>query len=187
MKKLLLGLSTILLISTFPVLADTGPYLEVNGGYSTSSPTNINQDTFSLSEKDNQYLGWNVNAGVMFLGVGIDAGYTQYGNIAYQLNHQETSTDLYSTHFAFKLSQSLGPIFFSGKLGWAELNQGGFTLNQVNIPKQSGSGFYWSLGGGIKFTPVLYAQLQYEQVQGNNNLPTVGMTMLGLGYTFSFL
>jgi opacity protein-like surface antigen len=185
MKKL--SLLTTLLASLFCVsaFADTGPFIEANLGSSSTGTASLNQSStnFNLQSKSN--LGWNVNAGVMFLGLGAEAGYTSYGEVKYQQGDHTTQTNLTSTHLALRATPSIfGPLYLLGKIGYAQLSQGSFDVNNINVPSRSGSGLLWGVGVGLKFLPMLYAQLQYQQVQGQNNLPTTNITMLGVGFGF---
>jgi len=178
MKKLL-GLCLLSLIA-LQAYADTGPYIEGNLGYSYIT----NTVTDGISTQDSQHFGFNLNTGVMFFGFGADVGYSQYGAPIYNVGLTQETAYLNGIHLAFKTQQSIGPIFFLGKLGYGWLNEGGFEIYSREIPSRSGGGLYWAFGGGFQFTPNVYAQITYEQNQGDNGIPNVNMVMMGLGYTF---
>jgi opacity protein-like surface antigen len=190
MKKLSLiaALLTSFLCTNFcsSAFADTGPFIEGNLGYSGTGTANINSDAANWNTNDSDHFGWNVNAGVMFLGLGAEVGYTRYGNIKYNSDAGTPSpANLSSTHIALRATPSiLGPIYLLGKIGYAQLNQGGFSTNEFSIDSKTANSLLWGVGVGVKFLPMLYAQLQYQQVQGQNNLPTTNITMLGLGFSF---
>jgi opacity protein-like surface antigen len=185
MKKLSLVAALATGIFCSSAFADTGPFIEANLGYSGTGSNNITQNSKSFNLDDNNHFGWNVNAGVMFLGIGAELGYTRYGDIKYKEANQEAPTDIYSTHIALRATPSIfGPLYLLGKIGYAQLHQGDFSTDTIHVGGKNADGLLWGVGVGLKFFPFLYTQLQYQQVQGQNNLPTMNITTLGVGFSF---
>ena len=178
MKKLLMV--CLLSFAVVQAYADTGPYIEGNLGYTYTT----DQSTLGFMTTNSQHLGFSFSTGAMFFGFGGDFGYSQYGAPIYQGPVTQETASLYGLHLAFKAQQSLGPIFFTGKIGYGWLNEGGFEIENTPVASRSGGGLYWALGGGFQFTPHTYGQITYEQNQGSNGIPDANMTMIGMGYTF---
>jgi hypothetical protein len=178
MKKVLLAfLFSFIAVQAY---ADTGPYIEGNLGYSYIT----NTVTDGIPTQDSQNFGFNLSTGVMFFNFGADLGYSQYGAPIYEGKLTQETAYLNGIHLAFKTKQSIGPLFIVGKLGYGWLNEGGFEIGNVSVPSRSGGGLYWAFGTGVQFNPNVYAQVTYEQNQGDNGIPNANMAMIGMGYTF---
>ncbi len=163
--------------------AATGPFVEANLGYSGTGTANISDLSGDYQQKNKNHFGWNVNAGMMFMGLGVEAGYTRYADIAYNHGNESAPANLYGTHLALRSVSNLGPIFILGKIGYGQLNRGGFSLGEATFRSHQSSGLFWGFGLGLKIMPPMTVQAEYQQTQGNNNLPTANMMSLGIGYT----
>jgi opacity protein-like surface antigen len=183
MKKIGLLSGLILSLVASYSYADIGPYLEANLGYSSTNGAQLEQLQNSSSQNRSQF-GWNLNLGAMFFGYGLEVGYIRFNDLNYQTTNASIPTELYETHIALRTTSSIGPLFVMGKLGYGQLHQGGFTLSHVAIDSAQADGLFWGLGAGIKLTPNIRTQVEYQQIQGNNGLPTANLVSLGLGWTF---
>lgn len=182
MKKLLAALAlTTALVST-AAMADTGPYIEGNLGYSATGTSSV-QKARELVKKQDNHFGYNLNAGVLFLGFGAELGYTRYSDIQYHDSTGSAPADLYGLHLALKTQHSFGPIFIMGKIGYGQLHRGTFKVNQIQQDKTEKSGLYFGFGGGVKFMPTLAAVLQYQQIMGRGNMPDANLTSIGINWS----
>jgi hypothetical protein len=179
MKKYILA--SLLMLSSV-ALADTGPFVEFGLGY-TGQPTGGDND-FSLVNGD--YAGWNAAAGVLFLGMGAEVGYTRFGDLSPVL--VDASVPIEATHVALRFQNGIGPFSYIVKLGYAYLQQDSFSFqvfNQDIEQASQGSGaLYYGIGAAFAFTTAWSIQLQYEAINPSENLPNISMTSLGVGYHF---
>lgn len=184
MKRVLLALGLLgLFINSAWGIFGTGPYIEGNIGYSGTGTSTINQASGRIDGANLNHFGWNINTGVMFFGLGVEAGYTRYSDLQYTSGDHSAPADMYSIHLAARVNHSVGPIMLFGKLGYGQLHRGSFQLPKVNEDARQASSLFWGFGAGIKVA-VVTLQAQYQQVQGNNGLPTVNMLSAGVGYSF---
>lgn len=181
MKKRLLALGLTTGLFSFAAFASTGPYVELNVGYSSTGTSSLEQ-TKQLIKQESNHFGYNVNAGLLFLGFGAELGYTRYADINYHGNTNSAPADLYGLHLALKTQHGFGPLFIMGKLGYGQLHRGSFTVDQLKTDSSEKSGLYFGFGAGFKFMPTLAAVLQYQQVMGSGNIPDANMTTAGISW-----
>lgn len=182
MKKLLALVICSLTILPFVSLADTGPYVEFNLGYSSTGSSSIDK-AVDLVKQEDTHFGYNLNAGLMFLGFGGEIGYTRYADIQYHGDNDSSAADLYGLHVAFKSEHSLGPIFVMGKIGLGQLHRGEVTVANVKEARSEKSGLYYGFGAGVTFMPTLSLVAQYQQILGTGDMPNAGLTSLGINWT----
>ncbi len=160
-------------------------YFELNPGYANTGHATINSGGLHLTPDQKQHIGWNVNVGQQFLGIiGAEAGYTQYAKTTWKQDNVDGKSKLYSYHLAAVFQHGFGPIYIQTKIGLGRLNRGNFTVNNVNITDKNHSGLFWGLGAGVHLTSNWYMSLQYQQIQGRDETPTVNLTSVGVGYSF---
>ena len=181
MKKLLI--TAVISLLAIHAFASTGPYIETNIGYSSTGTSNIDK-TEKLIKSQSEHFGYNFNAGVMFLGLGVEAGYTRFADLKYHQGSSSDATDLYGLHLAIKSQHSIGPIFIMGKIGYGQLYRGTFKVSDISVDSKKTSGLYFGFGAGIKFMPMLSAVMQYQQIQGQGDMPDANMTTIGINYGF---
>lgn len=182
MKKLVFSCTLLLSSIVFVANASTGPYVELNMGYvSTGSSTINNVNDFVKESQD--HFGYNLNAGISFLGLGAEVGYTRFADINYKDLNGTADATLYGVHLALKSEFGLGPIFVMGKLGLGRLFRGEFKVADVQQSDAEKTGLYFGFGAGIKFMPTLAAVLQHQQILGRGDMPNSGLTSVGLRWT----
>jgi opacity protein-like surface antigen len=182
MKKLVL-LATMACATSS--MAATGPFAELNLGYSSTGSSaieNINTAKNFAKKQDNNF-GYNVNAGLLFLGIGAEVGYTRYADLKYNSSANSAPADLSGIHLALRVEQGIGPLYFVGKLGYGQLKQGGFTVDQAKVAAKNKSGVFFGAGVGITFMPTLSVIAQYQQTQGSSgSVPTASLTSVGINW-----
>jgi opacity protein-like surface antigen len=179
MKKILLSLGLMATVLSFNAFADTGPYVELNLGYSATGTSSIDK-TKQLVKEQSSHFGYNLNAGVLFLGFGAEAGYTRYADINYHDNSTSAPADLYGLHLALITDHTFGPLMLFGKLGYGQLHRGSFSVDDVKTDSTEKSGLYFGFGGGFKFTSNLAAIVQYQQIVGKGDMPDANLTSAGI-------
>ena len=182
MKKIVALIFLSLLSCSFASRASTGPYAEFNLGYSSTGSSSIDK-AVDLVKQEDTHFGYNLNAGIMFLGFGGEVGYTRYADINYHNATSSAPTDLYGLHLAFKSEHSLGPIFVMGKLGWGQLHRGEVTVANVQEASSEKSGLYYAFGAGFTFMPTLSLVAQYQQILSTGDMPNAALTSVGLNWT----
>ena len=182
MKKLLILVLFSLTTFSFASWADTGPYVEFNLGYSSTGSSSIDK-AVDLVKKENSHFGYNLNAGLMFLGFGGEVGYTRFADINYHNGTDSAPADLYGLHVAFKSEHGFGPIFVMGKLGCGQLHRGQVTVSKVKEDRSEKSGLYYGFGAGFTFMPTLSLVAQYQQILGTGSMPNAALTSLGINWT----
>jgi hypothetical protein len=158
-------------------LPDNGPFVEAAMGYSGTDNSRVNH-------KDGE-AGWNLNGGFVIQGIGVEAGYTRYSDLQFSYGPYSTDVSLYSVHAALRVTPSIGPMFFIGKVGYAQLHQGDYDQNDQKVDGQESYGLYWALGVGVKLSQNFRIQATHQHVEGHNNIPGTSMTMIGAGFTFA--
>lgn len=182
MKKLLVLSAFLLAGLSFNSWADTGPYVEFNLGYSTTGSSTIDK-SIDLVKQEDGHFGYNLNAGLMFLGFGGEIGYTRYADIQYHNAGSNAPADLYGLHLAFKSEHGFGPIFVMGKLGVGQLHRGEVSVNSVKEARTEKTGLYYGFGLGVTFMPTLSLVAQYQQILSSGDMPNAALTSLGINWT----
>ena len=183
MKKLLL-LVLLSLLGLTNVYAATGPYAELNVGSAAMQTPGLNNDNGSLTRSDATHLGWNANVGMLFFGLGVEGGYSDFGTIKYSNANGDTTANVTSLHLALVNMTGIGPLFLLQKIGYGYLRQTAFDVQGVGLDSSKLSSLYWALGAGAYVLPMLRAQVEYQQIQGNSTIPTARLISVGIGYTF---
>ncbi len=160
-------------------------YLELNGGYSNAESNTLNVNNVDLNSQKNKHWGGNINLGEQFLGlIGVEAGYTDYGDLTWTNGNTSTNSRLSSYQLAAVFQHSVGPAYIQTKLGVGRLSRDSFDLGAVKVAKTQNTNLYWSSGGGLNLPENWYSILQFQRLHGSNGNPTVNLTSLGLGYRF---
>lgn len=160
-------------------------YIELNGGYSNAESNMLHINNIDINSQKNKHWGGNINLGEQFLGlIGLEAGYTDYGNLTWNNGNASANSRLSSYQLAAVYQHSLGPAYIQTKLGIGYLTRDGFDLGFIKVAKAQNTNLYWGIGGGLNLTENWYSILQFQRLHESNSNPTVSLMSLGLGYRF---